>query len=220
MKQVRAQTLSAILLWASVGSAGVTADNAAVPAGAYRLEPSHATLLFRVNHLGFSNYTARFKRFDASLRFDPRRIAASEVNVTVDVRSIETDFPDPAKVDFNKQLQGADWLDAERNPMMRFRSLKVVPTSGNAFRIEGELTLRGITRPMKLDARYNGGYAGHPMDPNARIGFSAIGQLKRSNFGMTAGIPAPGSTMGVGDDVEIIIEAEFTGPPLPKPAQS
>jgi polyisoprenoid-binding protein YceI len=71
-----------------------------------------------------------------------------------------------------------------------------------------------VTRPVALDATYNGGYAGHPMDPHARIGFSARGALRRSEFGIAAGIPAPGSLMGVGDEIEVIIEAEFSGPPL------
>ena len=203
--------LFALFAWATPATA---ADG--VPAGAYRLEPSHASLLFKVDHLGFSNYTARFRRFDALLQFDPARLAASQLEVTVDATSIETDFPDPAKLDFNKQLQGADWLGAAAHPRMTFRSKRVLPTGDRTFRIEGELTLRGITRPMNLDARYNGGYAGHPMDPNARIGFSATGRLKRAEFGMTVGIPAPGTTLGVGDDVQVIVEAEFTGPALKK----
>jgi polyisoprenoid-binding protein YceI len=65
-----------------------------------------------------------------------------------------------------------------------------------------------------LDARYNGGYAGHPLDPHARVGFSAHGLIKRSDFGVSLGIPAPGSLFGVGDQVEITLETEFTGPPL------
>jgi polyisoprenoid-binding protein YceI len=77
-----------------------------------------------------------------------------------------------------------------------------------------------VTRPVSLDAKFNGGYAGHPMDPHARIGFSARGSLKRSEFGIAFGVPAPGSQFGVGDDVEIIIEAEFSGPAwTPPPAQ-
>jgi polyisoprenoid-binding protein YceI len=188
-----------------------------VPAGEYRLEPSHASLLFKVDHLGFSRYTARFRRFDATLQFDPARLAASQVRVTIDATSIETDFPDPATLDFNRQLQGTDWLDAAAHPQMVYRSLRVVPTGGKTFRIEGELTLRGINRPLVLEARYNGGYAGHSMDPNARIGFSATGKLKRSAYGMTYGIPPAGSTLGVGDEVEVIVEAEFTGPPLKQP---
>jgi len=67
-----------------------------------------------------------------------------------------------------------------------------------------------------LDAKYNGGYAGHPYDPNARIGFSAQGSFKRSDFGVSYGIPEAGTTFGVGDEVDVILETEFSGPPLAK----
>lgn len=195
-----------------------------VPAGDYQLEKSHATLIFRVDHLGFSKYTARFKRFDAQLKFDPANLAASSVTATVDPRSLETDFPDPAKHDFNAALQGEQWLDAAKYPQITFRSTAVEVTGPNTMRITGDFSLHGVTRPLTLQATFNGGYAGHPMDPNARIGFSAQGTLKRSEFGIAYGIPAPGTKMGVGDEVEIIIEAEFSGPPLASagaaPAQS
>jgi polyisoprenoid-binding protein YceI len=189
------------------------ASTAAVPAGSYTLDKQHASLIFRVNHLGFSNYTARFKRFDARLEFDPGSLVASKVVATVDADSLETDFPDPAKVDFNAELKGEQWLNVARFPEMKFESGQVDVTGENTVRIKGNLTLHGITRPIVLEARFNGGYAGHPMDPNARIGFSAQGTLKRSEFGMAYGIPAPGTTMGVGDEVSVVIEAEFTGPP-------
>ena len=190
------------------------ASTAPVPAGKYTLDQSHASLLFRVNHLGFSNFTARFKRFDAQLQFDPKNLAASTLTATVDAKTLETDYPDPATLDFNAELQNEQWLDTARFPQMTFRTIRVEPSGKQAMRIEGELTLRGVTRPVTLDATYNGGYAGHPMDPNARIGFSAHGALNRSDFGIAYGIPAPGSTMGVSDRVDVIIECEFTGPPL------
>ena len=183
-----------------------------VPAGAYTLDKAHASLIFRVDHLGFSHFTARFKRFDAQLQFDPANLAASSVVVQVDPRSIETDYPDPATLDFNAQLQGAEWLNTAQYPGMTFRSTSVEPTKEGAMRITGALTLRGVTHPVTLDATFNGGYAGHPMDPHARIGFSAHGSLSRSQFGMSYGVPEPGSTMGVGDKVDVVIEAEFNGP--------
>jgi polyisoprenoid-binding protein YceI len=65
---------------------------------------------------------------------------------------------------------------------------------------------------MALEATFNGGYAGHPMDKHARIGFSASGSLKRSEFGISFGVPTPSAPLGVGDDVDVIIEAEFNGP--------
>ena len=82
------------------------------------------------------------------------------------------------------------------------------------FRVNGELTLHGITKPLVLEARYNGGYAGHPFDPHARVGFSAQGTFKRSEFGVSYGIPAPGTRFGVSDEVAVTLESEFTGPPL------
>jgi polyisoprenoid-binding protein YceI len=97
---------------------------------------------------------------------------------------------------------------------MKYVSSSIDSTGANTMRINGELTLRGVTKPVMLQATYNGGYAGHPKDPHARIGFSAHGVLKRSDFGISYGIPAPGTTMGVGDEVSIILELEFTGPPL------
>jgi len=191
-----------------------TASTAAVPAGAYTLEKSHATLIFKINHLGFSNYTARFKKFDATLQFDPNKLATSTLTATVDARSLETDFPYPEQVDFNKELQNKDWLNTAQFPEMKYVSKSIEVSGKNALRIHGDLTLRGITKPVMLDATYNGGYAGHPMDPHARIGFSAQGKLKRSDFGIVYGIPAPGTTMGVGDEVSVILELEFSGPPL------
>jgi len=190
-----------------------------VPAGAYTIDLSHASLLFRVNHLGFSNYTARFKRFDAQLQFDPQNLASSRLSVTVDARSLETDFPDPAKLDFNAELLGEQWLNAAQFPEITWRSSSVAVTGANEMRASGDLTLRGVSKPVALDVTFNGGYAGHPMDPHARIGFSARGALNRSDFGISYGVPEPGSTMGVSDRVEIIIEAEFSGPPLASAAQ-
>lgn len=180
-----------------------------VPAGSYSLDKSHASLIFRVSHLGFSQWTARFARFDVKLQFDPAKPTADRVTVTIDPASITHDSPPPG---FLAALRGAQWLDAGQFPKITYRSTRVEPAGANAIRIFGDLTLHGATHPVVLDATYNGGYIGHPMDPHARIGFSAHGALKRSEFGISYGIPQPGSTMGVGDTVEFAIEAEFSGP--------
>jgi polyisoprenoid-binding protein YceI len=182
-----------------------------VPKGVYEIDKSHTSLVFRVDHGGFSTYTGRFTRVDAKLDFDPARVAASRVNVTIDPRSIQGDN---APSGFLDSIAGKDWLDAAQFPAMSFHSKTVEVTGTNTFRIHGELTLHGVTRPIVLDARYNGGYAGHPMDPRARIGFSAQGSFKRSDFGVSTAIPAPGTKMGVGDEVQVILETEFSGPPL------
>lgn len=180
-----------------------------IPAGSYQLDKAHASLLFRANHLGFSHFTGRFGHFDSKLEFDPGHPERSSVTVTIDPKSIETDNPPEGFLD---QLRSPQWLDAVKFPDLVFHSTKVTRTGPKTLRVEGELDLHGMKRPMTLDATYNGGWAGHPMDPHARIGFSAHGTLKRSQFGIPYGIPAPGTTMGVSDDVAVIVEAEFTGP--------
>ncbi|MGE0666540.1 MAG: YceI family protein [Sphingomonadales bacterium] len=185
---------------------------APVPAGAYTLDKSHASVVFTVNHLGFSLYTAQFRSFDAKLEFDPAKPETGTVEATIDANSLE--LPSPPE-GFTDTLKGPQWLDTAKYPVITFKSTKVEPTGDNTARITGDFSLHGVTKPVTLEATYNGGYAGHPMDPNARIGFSAKGTFKRSDFGIAYGVPAPGTTMGVGDEVTVMIEAEFSGPPLP-----
>ena len=208
---IAAFALAGAALASTASNETPAASTAPVPAGAYTIDKSHTSLIFLVSHLGFSTYTGRFTRIDAQLHFDPRNIPASRLNVNIDPRSIEADNAPSGFID---ALAGKDWLDAERFPAMSFVSQSIERTGAETFRIRGELTMRGVTKPLALNARYNGGYAGHPLDPNARVGFSAIGALKRSDFGVSYGIPVPGTTFGVGDEVEIVIETEFSGPPL------
>jgi polyisoprenoid-binding protein YceI len=182
------------------------------PAGEYKLDKLHASLLFRVNHIGFSNYTGRFSTWDASLQLDPAAPEKSRVVATIDPRSLGLENPPPGFLD---TLKGKDWLDAKTFPEWKFESTSVKLTGPDTADVTGNLTMHGKTAPVTLQAKFNGGYPGMPTyDPQARVGFSAKGVLKRSDFGVSMGIPAPGSKMGVSDDVEIIIEAEFNGPPL------
>jgi polyisoprenoid-binding protein YceI len=187
-------------------------DSMELPAGTYRLDPAHASLIFRVSHLGFSRYTARFTRFDAELELDPADPASASVSATIDPLSLETDNRDPS-ADFNAQLQGKDWLAAAEFPQITFRSTAIELTGPESANIAGELALHGITQPVTLEATFNGGYGSHPLDPGgSRIGFSAHGTLLRSAFGIDDGLPSPGSDFGVGDQVELVIEAEFLRP--------
>lgn len=213
---MRPSTFFALFALAAAASGSALAADvpapatAPVPAGAYTVDKLHTSLIFRVSHLGFSSYTGRFTRLDANLQFDPNNLAASRVNVTIDPRSIEADN---APSGFMQTLAGKDWLDAEHFPEMSFRSKSVEVTGPGTFRLHGELTLHGVTKPLVLEARYNGGYASHPYEPNARVGFSAQGTFARSDFGVSIGIPAVGTTMGVGDEVAVTLESEFSGPP-------
>ncbi|MDP3868887.1 YceI family protein [Phenylobacterium sp.] len=202
-----------------------TVTNTALP-GAYIVDLDHTSVIFRVSHLGLSRYTARFTKVTGDLQFDPTNPAAMSVSVAIDPRSLETDYPDAAKLDFDAELAGPNFLDAGKFPQMTFKSTNVETTGANTAKVTGDLSLRGVTKPVTLDVTFNGGLAPNAMDPKgSRIGFSARGALKRSEFGMTYGVPAPGSNFGVGDEVEVIIETEFTqippagaAPAAPAPA--
>lgn len=189
---------------------GMAALQSDAPAGEYKLDKAHASLVFTVSHLGLSDYTARFTGWDAILQFDPDNPETMQVRAEIDPRSLETHYPGE-DLDFNATIAGEDWLDAGAFPQMRFQSTGVEQTGPAAATLTGDLTLHGVTQPVTMDVEFNGGYAGNAMDPaGSRIGFSAHGALKRSDFGISLGVPEPGSSMGVSDRVMFEIEAEFT----------
>ncbi|MEO8244897.1 MAG: YceI family protein [bacterium] len=202
-------------LGATFPAAAQTAAESTAPAGTYHIDPTETHILYKINHLGFSSSIALFTRFTGELHFDPLNPEAMTLAASVDLTSLETNYPDP-KTDFNAIITGPDLLDAKQFPTMTFDSTKVALTGPFSAEVTGDLTLHGVTRPLTLQVTFNGGYAPNDMDPGgARIGFSAIGSLMRSEFGVDMGIPEPGTTMGIGDKVDIIIEAEFLNPDAP-----
>lgn len=175
--------------------------------GTYNVDPEHTTVLFRVDHVGMSKWTAQFRRFDATLVLDPKSPEASSVVAEIDAASV--DSKTSPSLAFDKALAGPDWLDAGAHPKITFKSTKVTLTGPNTADITGDFTLKGVTKPVVLKAKFNDGYKPNAMD-GARVGFSATTTFKRSDFGISYGIPAPGTKMGVSDEVEVIIETEFT----------
>lgn len=198
-------------------AAAPAAEPVKLPAGEYRLDRSHASVTFRVNHLGFSTYAAGFDEVDATLNLDPANPAASSLTATI--RPASLDLPTPPE-GFLEEMLGETWFDAAAHPEIRFQSASIVQTGPDTADVTGDLTLRGITKPVTLGVTFNGGWEGIPPDPFARAGFSATGTLKRSDFGMAFGIPEPGSEMGVSDEVAFAIETEFTGPAWAQPAEA
>jgi len=184
-------------------------------AGVYTLDRHHASLVFAVDHLGFSNYVGQFTRFDATLTIDPADPEAATLTATVDPTSLTIPTPPEG---FLAELLGPQWFNTAAFPEIRFASTSVRQTSAREAEVTGDLTFLGATLPVTFQTRFNGAYEGFPpYDPNARAGFHAAGSLSRAAFGMTYGLPPEGSTMGVGDEVKFWIDAEFTGPPAEDP---
>lgn len=192
--------IAALALGASVTSAAAVE----APTGAYKLDPTHASVTFKVSHLGLSNYTARFSKIDADLAFDAADMTKSKLNVSIDPVSIRTDYPFADKKDFDKKLAtDAEWFNAEFYPEITFTSTAVEMTGEKTAKVTGDLTLLGVTKPVTLDVTLNGAMKEHPFVKKPAIGFSATGSIKRSEFGFDKYVPM------IGDDVALLIEAEF-----------
>lgn len=180
------------------------------PAGRYLLDTTHASLLWRVRHFGLSNYTARFTRFTSEVDFDPTDLSKCAASASIDLASVETDYPVGLnKRDWNGDLRGEQFFNIAKFARATWRSTSVQVLEGNRLRIPGELSLLGISAPVTLDATLNGSYKSRPVTKLPTIGFSARGTIDRRVFGL---VNPPVGDVGVGANVEIIIEAEFIKP--------
>ncbi|WP_417795865.1 YceI family protein [Terasakiella pusilla] len=162
----------------------------------YTFDKDHTSIVFHVNHMGFSNFQGEFQEFDGSLTFDADKPQNSAVDVKINVNSVDTDV---AKLD--DHLKSPDFFDVNKFPSMVFKSKSIEVTGEKTGKITGDFTLLGVTKEVTLDVTLNKA-ADHPMLKVPAVGFSATGTIKRSDFGMTTYVPA------VGDEVTISIETE------------
>lgn len=172
-------------------------DPAKVPAGDYVLDPHHASLVVKIPHMGFSNYTMRFDKLDGHFTYDPANWTATQVTITVDPTSINTGQPS-----FDKTIAGPDYFNAAKYPAITFVSKAVEGQDGKGT-VSGDLTFHGVTRPVTLDVMFNGVGPGL-LGVGTRVGFSGTTHIKRSDFGVTA------VSQFTGDDLELMFETEFT----------
>ena len=174
-------------------------DLAAAPEGAYVLDPAHASVNWSLSHSGLSFYTARFDDISGALDFDPDAPTASRLDIRIDPKSVSTGDPE-----WDETLgTSGKYFDSDAHPEIRFVSTASVKTTETTGTVTGDLTLRGVTKPITLDVVYNGAGKsfGHP---GATLGFSATGKITRSDWGMDYL-----TSLGIGDEVTLRIEAEF-----------
>lgn len=169
---------------------------AAAPVPAWRLDPAHTRVLFRVDHAGFSQALGLLPGIAGELRFDPDDWAGARVDVVVPLPRLLI-----GDDDWRDALLSRTWLHAGRHPEARFRSVRVEPTGGGTARVHGELSLRGETRPVVLEVKLNR-LARNPIGFRRTVGFSATAVLDRRDFGMKEW------TNLVGTRVELEIQAE------------
>lgn len=166
-------------------------------ADSYQFDPMHTNINWRANHFGFSSPSGHFAIKEGSVVLDEAAPDKSTVNVTIDTASLATGFDK-----FDDHLKGEDFLNTDKFPDATFKSTKVEPAKdGKTAKVEGELTLHGVTKPVVLDVTLNK-QGDHPMNQKKTVGFSATVTIKRSEFGIDKYTP------GVSDEVQISIEAE------------
>lgn len=181
------------------GLLGVAVSVQATPV-TYKLDPNHTMVLFSWNHFGFSNPTANLGLGEGTVVFDQQHPAHSSVEVTLPLAGLDTHVPA-----LDEHLKKPDFFDADKYPVVTFKSTAVKALGGNRFKVTGNLTVHGVTRPVVLDATLNK-IGPHPMTKASSIGFDATASLKRSDFGVAAYVP------NVSDEITIRITTEGSVP--------
>lgn len=194
--------VAALALLASgavVAQSALTRVPTEVRAGAYALDSAHGKITWSVDHLGFSTYRGQFVNVQAQLTLDPANPSASSLTATIPLTEVDSNSDG-----LDRHLQTADFFDTANHPTATFvsRSVTIDADDPTEATVVGDLTLRGVTRPVTMEVQFN--QAGPSMGNTYKAGFDGEATIRRSEFGITYG-----SQMGLGDEVELHIEGEF-----------
>ena len=175
-----------LLLWAGLAKA----------ADVYTLDPMHTYVEWHISHFGFSDPSGKWMIKSGSVTLDKAHPKNCKVEATIQIDTLDTGL-----AELDQHLKSPLFFDAKKYPISTFQSNKIILTSKTTAKVEGMLTLRGVTKPVTLDVKLN--KAGiNPVSNKITAGFDATTTLKRSDFGMNAYLP------GLSDKVHIDIEAE------------
>jgi polyisoprenoid-binding protein YceI len=167
--------------------------------GTWQIDPVHTEVSFVIRHMMVSKVRGRFDTFEGSIvtAEDP---LASSATATIDLTSINT-----GNQMRDDHVRSADFFDVENHPTMTFTST-ALRSEGDRFALDGDLTIRGVTKPVRLTLELNG-FSPDPYG-GTRAGFSATGQINRHDFGVSYNGPIPGGGVALGDTVTLSIEVE------------
>jgi polyisoprenoid-binding protein YceI len=168
----------------------------------WALDPTHSEINFKVKHMMISSVSGQFKQFDSSVETTGDDFTTAKINFTADVNSISTN---------NEQRDGhlktGDFFDAENHPKLTFTSDKLEKVSGDDYKLHGTLTMRGVSKPVALNAEFGGiavdGYG------NTRAGFSLTGKINRKDFGVNFSMVTEAGGIVVGEDVKLDIHIQY-----------
>jgi len=167
----------------------------------WTFDPAHSEAAFSTRHMMIATVRGHFKKVSGTINFDPSNPAAATVEAHIDASSIETGVADR-----DNHLRSADFLDVGTYPTIIFKSTKVEPKGDNAAHIHGDLTIRGKTLPVVLDAELIGVVNG--MDGKPRAGFSGSITINREDWGLTWNVAIEAGGVLVGKDIKITLDLE------------
>lgn len=174
------------------------------PAGAatYKIDPAHSSVTFTVAHMAISKVHGRFDKFSGTLDYTPGKTKTWKTEAEIETVSINTGVEDR-----DKHLRGPDFFNAEKFPLMTFKSVKVSGVKGLKGKVHGELTLMGVTKPVVLTVEASG----PATDPwgNERLGAAATASINRKDFGLAWNKLLETGGLLVGEKVDIRLELEF-----------
>lgn len=175
---------------------GVVSFGALAAPVTYEIDPTHTSVIASWNHFGFSNPTAAINGAEGTIVYDKDAPANSKINVTVKVSTIDSFV---AKL--NEEFLGTEWFNVDSYPAASFVSTNVEKTGDKTLKVTGDLTIKGVTKPVTMDVTLNG-EGQHPMTQKQAVGFDAMTTIKRSDFGIDKYVPH------VSDDVTLHITTE------------
>ncbi|MBZ7924824.1 YceI family protein [Ensifer adhaerens] len=173
-------------------------DASRLSAGTYKIDPAHTLVAWTVNHMGFSLLEGIFGASDGQIVIDPNHPTESLVEVSFAIKDLSV-----TTCAFANHLRSADLFDAENFPVARFVSTSVKPSGTDRATITGDLTIKGITRSVALDAAFVG-VGQNPLSDKLNFGFAATTTILRSEFDLGFLVPA------VSDKVKLRINAAFS----------
>lgn len=166
----------------------------------WEIDRTHSSVGFNVTHMVISKVKGQFNTFSGTINFDGKDFSAASVDVTIDPKSIDT-----SNERRDGHLKSPDFFAADSLPEMKFKSTKITALGDNKFQMVGDLTMRGVTKPVTLNGEFRGTVA---MKEGAKAGFSASGKINRQDWGVSWSRSLDAGGLVVSDDVEIVLEIE------------
>jgi len=167
------------------------------------IDPMHSEVQFKVKHLVISTVSGFFKSFNGQLTTDNDDFTDAEIDFTLDIDSIDTN-----QSQRDEHLKSAEFFDAEKYPQIAFKSTSFTKEGDDEYALKGDLTIKGVTKPVSLNVEFGGSAA--DFYGNTKAGFEITGKVNRKDFGLTwDGVTEAGSIV-VGEDIKLLINIQFT----------